>query len=257
MRGAALCAATLCQRELVRFYRDRARLIGALLPPVVFWLIIGSGLGSSFRVPGTDGGLNYLQYFYAGTLELIVLFTSVFATISIIEDRREGFLQSVLVAPVPRWSIVLGKVLGAAAVGLGQGLTFLVLAPLVGLSAPPSGYAVAAAALALSAIGLTGLGFCIAWLLDSTQGFHAVMNLFLIPMWMLSGALFPASTAPALLRTAIALNPVSYGVAALQHALAPASAATAAAAPLGTSFAALAAFAAASLVASTYVASRR
>jgi ABC-2 type transport system permease protein len=241
---------TLWQRELVRFYRDRSRLIGALTPPIVFWFVIGSGVGTAFRL----GSLNFLQYFFSGTLVLIVLFTSIFATISIIEDRREGFLQSVLVAPIPRLSIVLGKVLGASTVGFAQGLTFLVFAPLTGLHAPAWGYATAALALLLCSVGLTGLGFCIAWKLDSTQGFHAVMNLFLIPMWMLSGALFPLSTAPGWLRAAIRVNPVTYGVAALQQALTPGQPA---AASLPVCLAVLAGFAVAMLLVSAFVASRR
>ena len=172
-------------------------------------------------MPGAAGGAGFLQYFFSGTLVLIVLFTSVFSTISIIEDRREGFLQSVLVAPIPRLSLVLGKIMGASTVGFLQGLCFLILAPAAGLRAAPGDYAVTLAALALCSLGLTGIGFCIAWKLDSTQGFHAVMNLFLIPMWMLSGALFPAATAPAWLRLIIRLNPVSYAVCALQQALSP------------------------------------
>ncbi|MBI4371917.1 MAG: ABC transporter permease [Elusimicrobia bacterium] len=257
MRLAWLTAATLWRRELTRFARDRARVIGALAPPIVFWFLIGSGLGDAVRVPGAAGGLTYLQYFYAGTLELIVLFTSVFSTISIIEDRREGFLQAVLVAPAPRLAVAAGKVLGAATVGLLQGLSFLVFAPAAGLHPGAEGWALAALALTLSSIGLTGLGFCIAWLLDSTQGFHAVMNLFLIPMWMLSGALFPAAGAPGWLKTVIALNPVSYGVSALQRALLPAHAAASGAAAAPLSLAVLAAFAAAALAAAGAVASRR
>ncbi|MBI4375749.1 MAG: ABC transporter permease [Elusimicrobia bacterium] len=209
--------AALWSRELLRFFRDRARVVGALAPPVVFWFLIGSGLGNAFKMPGAAAGVDFLQYFFSGTLVLIVLFTSVFATISIIEDRREGFLQAVLVAPITRLSIVLGKVLGAATVGLIQGSFFLVLTPLSGIDLPLQGFLWAATAMALASLGLTGLGFCIAWKMDSTQGFHAVMNLFLIPMWMLSGALFPHSTAPGWLRFVMSANPVSYAVSALQH----------------------------------------
>lgn len=241
---------TLWQRELVRFYRDRSRIIGALTPPIVFWFLIGSGLGGSFKL----GSLNFLQYFFSGTLVLIVLFTSIFSTISIIEDRREGFLQSVLVAPVSRLAIVTGKILGASTVGLLQGLTFLIFAPLVGLHAPAWGYAAAVLALALCSVGLTGLGFCIAWKLDSTQGFHAVMNLFLIPMWMLSGALFPIATAPHWLRVVIRLNPATYGVLALQQSLASGQPSVAS---LPLCFAALAGFAVAMTLVSAAVASAR
>lgn len=231
----------LWKRELVRFYRDRARLVGALAPPVLFWFLIGTGLG-----PGV------MRYFFSGTLVLIVLFTSVFATISIIEDRREGLLQAILVAPIPRLSVVLGKILGASTVGLLQGCTFLVLA---GTAPGLSGYALALAALALAAVGLTGLGFMIAWKLDSTQGFHAVMNLFLIPMWMLSGAMFPASGAPAWLRAVMTANPVSYAVSALLWALSPEQALQSAVAAPGSCLVVLALFALASTGASAWIAS--
>ncbi|MBI4060739.1 MAG: ABC transporter permease [Elusimicrobia bacterium] len=247
---------TLWERDIVRFFRDRPRVIGGLVPPIVFWLLIGAGLGTSVRVPGAPEGLSFLQFFYAGTLVLIVLFTSIFATISIIEDRREGFLQSVLVAPVSRLSIVLGKVLGSSTVGLAQGLAFLLLAGAAGLHPGPHGYAWAALVLTLASIGLTGLGFCIAWVLDSSQGFHAVMNLFLIPMWMLSGALFPAAAAPRFLQIVIAANPVSYAVAGLQRALLPAVVAEGAPS-MNACLAALAAFAAAMMIACVLVASRR
>ena len=172
---------TLWERDIVRFFRDKPRVIGGLVPPIVFWLLIGAGLGTSVHVPGAPEGMSFLQYFYAGTLVLIVLFTSIFATISIIEDRHEGFLQAVLVSPVPRLSIVLGKVLGASTVGLAQGLAFLLLAGAAGLHPGLHGYALAFAVLTLASVGLTALGFCIAWVLDSSQGFHVVMNLFLIP----------------------------------------------------------------------------
>lgn len=250
----ALPVFMLCRRELVRFYRDRGRLIGALTPPIVFWFLIGSGLGSSFQMPGSASNMSFLQYFYSGTLVLIVLFTSVFATISIIEDRREGFLQSVLVAPVPRLAIAMGKVLGASMVGFLQGLTFLVFAGAAGLSVTASGYALACLALLLTSLGLTGIGFCLAWKLDSTQGFHAVMNLFLIPMWMLSGALFPVTTAPAWLRLVVRLNPVTYGVSALQQVLTPGHASLSEMGGLGTCLAILAGFSALMLAASAWVA---
>ena len=247
---------TLWERDIVRFFRDKPRVIGGLVPPIVFWLLLGAGLGESVKVPGGPAGLTFLQFFYSGTLVLIVLFTSIFATISIIEDRREGFLQSVLVAPVSRLSIVLGKVLGASTVGLAQGLAFLALAGAAGLHPGLAGDAEAVAVLALASIGLTGLGFCIAWVLDSTQGFHAVMNLFLIPMWMLSGALFPAASAPAWLRLIIAANPVSYAVTGLQRSLLP-SVVPDGAASLCACLGVLAAFAAVMTIVSVLVVSRR
>ncbi len=212
----ALC---LLEREILRFYRDRSRLIGALAPPVVFWFLIGSGLSGSFYAPGLPYGSNYLQFFFPGTIVLIVLFTSIFSMISVIEDRREGFLQGVLVAPVPRLSLVLGKILGGASLGFLQGLTFLILAPAAGLRLSLWALPLLLISLFLVALGLAGLGFLLAWRLDSTQGFHAVMNLFLIPMWLLSGALFPAVGVPLWLKVVMILNPITYSVASLQRGL--------------------------------------
>lgn len=219
MRVFCLAAGTLAKRELVRFYRERSRVVGAIVPPLVFWFLIGSGLGNSFRAAGAPQGMNYLQYFFPGTVALVVLFTSIFSTISVIEDRREGFMQSVLVAPIPRGSLVAGKLLGASLLGFLQGFLFLLIGPSVGLTMKPLALLFALGILFLISLGLTGLGFAIAWKLDSTQGFHAVMNLFLIPMWMLSGALFPSTGAPMWLKFLIKLNPLTYGIAALQQSL--------------------------------------
>lgn len=213
-----LAAGTLWLREIVRFLRQRNRIVGALGTPLVFWLIIGSGLGTSFR-SGSVGGEHYLEYSFPGTLALILLFTSIFSTISIIEDRQVGFLQSVLVAPVPRSSITLGKILGGTSLALMQALLFLALAPVIGIALTLEKIAVLAGVLLLVAFALTALGFLIAWRLDSTQGFHAIMNLLLIPMWLLSGSFFPASGAPPWIRAVIYLNPLTYGVAAIRGAL--------------------------------------
>jgi ABC-2 type transport system permease protein len=218
--GLLLPALSLCRRELVRFLRQRHRIIGALATPIVFWLLIGGGMGRSFRGPGvSDAGGNYLQFFFPGTILMILLFTAIFSTISIIEDRREGFLQSVLVAPVPRMAIVLGKVLGGTVLAFGQALLFLLLAPTVGIHPPIAGLALAALMMAILAFSLTALGFCIAWRMNSTQGFHAIMNLFLMPLWFLSGALFPAEGAMGGLKWIMRLNPLSYGLTGLREAI--------------------------------------
>ncbi len=214
-----LPTATLWQREIVRFYRQRNRIIGALLSPLVFWFVIGSGIGPSFRVGAAPGGMNYLEYFYPGTLILIMLFTAIFSTISIIEDRREGFLQSVLVAPISPGSIVCGKILGGTTLALLQGLIFLLLAPLIGIHITPERILVCLFALFIVGFGLTGLGFLVAWPMESTQGFHAIMNVFLIPLWLMSGALFPATNPHTWIYWAVHLNPVTYGVAAVRRAL--------------------------------------
>ncbi len=219
MSRFALAVWTLWQREIVRFYRQPSRVVGALAPPVLFWLLIGSGLGGSFRAPGA--ATSYLAWFFPGVVILILLFTAIFSEISIIEDRREGFLQGVLISPAPRSSVVLGKVLGGTTLALLQCAVFLVLAPAAGLTLRSAGtLGVAAAVLFLLAVALTALAAAIAWVLDSTQGFHAIMNLFLIPMWLLAGTLFPLAGTPHWLRALMLANPLTYGVAALRGSLA-------------------------------------
>jgi ABC-2 type transport system permease protein len=214
-----LSTASLWRRELVRFYRQRSRVVGVIGSPLVFWLVIGSGLGDSFQAPGAHKGFSYLQYFFPGTLMLILLFTSIFCMMSVIEDRREGFLQSVLVSPISRASLVLGKVLGGATLASFQGVLLLPLAPFVGI--PLSFYQGLAliAILLLIAFGLTAFGFLFAWRLDSTHGFHALVNLFLIPMWLLSGALFPISGASSWVAWIMKLNPLGYSMDLLRGVL--------------------------------------
>src|SRR5437762_3504595 len=134
-----LAVATLWRREVIRFVRQRSRLVGALAQPLVFWLLLGGGLSPSFRPPGAPAGASYLAYLYPGILALVLLFTAIFATISTVEDRHSGFLQGVLVAPVSRTAIVVGQALGGTTLAVGQGLAFLAFAPLAGLRLAPLG----------------------------------------------------------------------------------------------------------------------
>src|SRR5438874_8847366 len=217
-----LPAFTLWWREVVRFYRQKTRVVGVIASPVVFWLVIGSGFGSSFRSGGLGTSQHYLDYFYPGALIMIVLFTSIFTMMSVIEDRKEGFLLSVLVAPVSRSAIVLGKVLGGTTFATVQGLIFLVFAPFVGIHLSVTVFLLSALVVFLVSFALTALGFAIAWPMDSTQAFHAIINLFLIPLWLLSGALFPLSGASWWLRALMRINPLTYGVEALRDLLYPA-----------------------------------
>ncbi len=214
--------ATLWWRELVRFYRQPSRLLGALGTPFIFWLLIGSGIGASFRPPSTSADISYLEYFYPGTIVMVVLFTAIFSTISIIEDRKEGFLLSVLVAPVSRSGLVLGKILGGATLASLQGFLFVLLAPIVaGISLSLSKLILLALVLFMIAFSLTAVGFSFAWQINSSQGFHAIMNLLLFPMWILSGALFPPSGASQWVKWIMKINPLTYGVASVRHILYP------------------------------------
>ncbi|MGD8377911.1 MAG: ABC transporter permease, partial [Acidobacteriota bacterium] len=212
-------AASLWKREVVRFLRQRNRVVGALGTPLLFWLLLGSGYGRSFQPAGVAVEGGYLAYFFPGSLVLILFFTAIYSTISIIEDRREGFLQSVLVAPVPRSAIVAGKILGGTTVAMIHAVLFLLLVPSIGIRPGLVAVAATLATLTLIAFGLTGLGFLIAWRMESTQGFHAIMNLVLMPMWMLSGSLFPISGAAGWLGWVMRLNPLTYGVEAVRTSL--------------------------------------
>jgi ABC-2 type transport system permease protein len=219
-----LPAFTLWWREIVRFYRQRTRVIGVIASPLVFWLVIGSGFGTSFRSGESAGQQHYLDYFYPGALIMIVLFTSIFTMMSVIEDRKEGFLLSVLVAPVPRSAIVLGKVLGGTTLATIQGLIFLALGPFLGIHLTFTQFLLVVLTVFLVSFALTALGFAIAWPMDSTQAFHAIINLFLIPLWLLSGALFPLAGASGWIRVLMRINPLTYGVEALRSLLYPATA---------------------------------
>jgi ABC-2 type transport system permease protein len=211
-----LATYSLWLRDVLRFVRQPSRVVGALLTPVIFWFVIGSGLGTSFQgnpagVP-SQAAAGFLPYYFPGSLALIVLFTAIFSTISIIEDRQEGFLQGVLASPAPRAAIVLGKALGSTTLAVLNGLVFLLLLPFSGLHPGAAGVAAAVGCVALLGLALSGLGIMIAWPLRSTQGFHAIMNVALVPMWLLSGALFPASGASGWVQSLMRLNPLTPAV---------------------------------------------
>ena len=206
MNSFFLSAATLWQRELVRFWRQKSRILGVVASPLIFWLLIGYGS-------------NDLAKFYAGSLVLTVMFSAIFSTITIIEDRREGFLLSMLVSPAPRTSLVLGKILGSATLAWIQGMIFLAFAPLAGVSVSAFDLLPIAASIFLISFTLTGLGFVIAWKMNSSAGFHAIMNLLLLPMWLVSGALFPMATAHGVIRAIMWVNPMTYSVSLLNAML--------------------------------------
>ena len=208
----------LALRDVKRFFRQRSRVVGALAQPLLFWLLIGSGFESSFRIAGAES-IGYRQYFFPGVVVLVVLFTAIFTTMSVIEDRHEGFLQAVLVAPASRAAIVLGKTLGGVTIALIQAGLVLLLSPLAGFSFTAIDWPLAIAMLLFTAIGLAALGFSLAWWLDSTQGYHAIMFVLLLPLWILSGAMFPSSGAVGWMAAAMPWNPMAYCVAGVRRAL--------------------------------------
>lgn len=210
---------TLTRREIVRFLRQRSRIIGALGTPVIFWLIVGAGLNKSVAIGGGHADINYMEFTFPGALAAILLFTSIFSMISIIDDRRDGFMQGVLVAPVSRLAIVLGKLTGASCLAVGQAALFLMLAPTAHIHLGVENFVATVAAMVLVAIAVTGLGFWLAWLMESTQGFHAIMNVVLMPMLVLSGAFFPLSGSAGVVRWLTYANPMTYAVSLMRHAI--------------------------------------
>jgi len=210
----------LWQREIIKFVKDRSRVIGALAQPLVFWLLLGLGFQGTFSLPaGTADSVGYLEYLFPGILALMILFTAIFSTISIVEERKTGFLQAALVAPVSRISFVFGTTLGGTTLSLIQALLLLLLLPLIGVIPTLQGLLILILACFLLGVSFTALGVAIAWSMQSTRGFHAIMNLFLMPLWLLSGAFFPYEGASSILQWTILLNPVSYAVSAIRTSL--------------------------------------
>ena len=273
-------ALALARREAVRFLRQRNRVIGAVATPLVFWLLLGLGLDRaapiaaepSATVPGmnqpTEGAsalsliggeasseVGYFAFFFPGILLLMVLFTAIFTTITVIEDRREGFLQAVLVSPASRTSIIVGKVIGGTLITLVQAVLMLALGALLVGGPGLGGLLLTVGIVAVLSVTLTALGLCLAWPMDSTAGFHALMNLLLMPMWFLSGAVFPAATA-GLMKPLIYLNPLSYGFDLLAAAWNPALNSVGLGLPAAVSLLILAAFTGALLVIATRLAHR-
>ena len=216
--STALAIYSLWKREIVRFVRDRSRVFSSLGQPIVFWILFAAALKNvTFSAPDAGLAEDYGEFFFVGALTMIVLFTSIFSTITVIEDRMQGFLQGVLVSPVPRYAIALSKIFGGVTLAVAQSLLFVCLAPFAGLDISEINYLGILAALILISFALTGLGFSIAWLMDSTAGYHGVMMMFLLPMWLLSGSMFPMQGAHHVLAAIMALNPLTYGVAALRY----------------------------------------
>jgi ABC-2 type transport system permease protein len=215
--GAGAGVAALWWREIIRFVRQRSRVVGAFAQPLLFWILLGAGFSTSFRPPDAPAELGSMAYFYPGIIGLVLLFTAIFSTIAVVEDRKSGFLQGVLVAPISRGGIVLGQALGGTTLAVLQGV--LGLAPLVGIRLTALSAAATVGVIAAIAFALTSLGLVIAWRMESTQGFHAIMNLILMPIWLLSGAFFPAAGAATWLGWIMRLNPLTYGMAALRRCL--------------------------------------
>lgn len=209
--------AVLWRRDVLLFLKQRSRVIGAVATTLLMWLVIGAGIAPSFSLPA--GQIGYMEYFYPGMILMLMLQVSISATMSVIEDRNQGFLQGVLVAPGSRAALAIGKTLGSTTVALLNAALFLLLAPLAGFSYTGVSWPLLILVLTLSGLALTGIGFLLAWILDSIAGYHAVMNLVLFPLWILSGAMFPAEGLHPVMGAIVRFNPMSYAMSGLHRAL--------------------------------------
>jgi ABC-2 type transport system permease protein len=203
-------------REVKLFLREPSRLVGMIGQPLLYLLIVGQGIASGLTLNQAPDGVGYMLFIYPGIIGMSVLFTSVFSALSIIWDREFGFLKEVLVSPAPRWAVAVGKVLGGSTVAMLQAVILIALAPAVGVV--PSVPLVLQLLLLcfLLSCAITSLGVAIAARMRSMQGFQMIMNFLVMPMYFLSGAMFPAATAPAWMRPLMAIDPLTYGVAALR-----------------------------------------
>ena len=204
-------------RELKRYSRSRAMIVASLGQPLLYLLVLGFGLGPVFQKAGNG---SYLQFVAPGVIGMSVLFTSVFSGIGLLWDRQFGFLKETLVAPVPRIAVMIGKTLGGATIATIQGLIVLVICLIAGFR--PVNWLTLPLALVfmiMTAIVFAGLGVAIGSQLQDMQGFQLIMNFIVMPIYFLSGALFPLSGLPTVLNFLTRIDPLTYGIDALRNIL--------------------------------------
>ncbi len=209
---------TMWLREMIRFSRSKSRIIGALATPLFFLVILGAGFSSSSPIRG--GGASYTSYLAPGLIGMAVLFTSLMGGVSIIWDREFGFLKEILIAPVSRFFVALGKAIGGVTTAMIQGILIMIIAWLIGVHYVSIwGVLAAIAIMFISGIGFMGLGIALASKIDSHEGFQMVMSFLTMPLVLLSGAFFPISNLPGWLKALVYANPLTYGVEALRFCL--------------------------------------
>jgi ABC-2 type transport system permease protein len=204
------------RRELIRFARNRTRLITAPVQPLLFLLVLGTGLGA---ITTKTAGLDFRTFMFPGVIAMSVLFTSIFSAISIVWDREFGFMREMLVAPVHRSALVIGKCLGGATVATIQGMVMLLLAGLVGVPYSPTLFLVLILEMALLAFTLTAFGTMVAGRMNQVESFQVVMQLFVLPLFFLSGAVFPLKGLPEWLTVLTKIDPLSYAVDPMRRAV--------------------------------------
>lgn len=215
MRNELMGVYAVWLREFKRFYRDRGSLLGSIARPLMWFLIIGGGLSAS--APSTTGG-SYFAFIAPGIIGMTILFTSLFQGVSVIWDREFGFLKEMLVAPVSRTAIVIGKALGGATASLLQCIIIVAVAYAIGVQFSAAALLSMLPLIIIISVGFTSVGLTIASFMDTMEGFNVIMNFIVMPMFLLSGALFPISSTSGLMASAVYLDPMTYGVEALRYA---------------------------------------
>ncbi|UOR10241.1 ABC transporter permease [Halobacillus amylolyticus] len=208
------------QRDITKFFRDKARLFGSFSMPILFLLIFGGGMSGTMEnmlggsMGGAAGGadFNYVEFVFPGIVAMTLLMTSIFSALSIIEDKDFGYMKEILVSPISRVSIAVGKMLGAATVATIQGIILFILIPFIGLSYDYMSLIQVIPFMFLLASALSGLGLLFASIIRSTQGFQMTVQILVMPMVFLSGALFPVNNMPAWMDFIVKINPITYGV---------------------------------------------
>ena len=212
---------TIWYRDILRFWHDKMRMIGSMTFPLLFLFVFGSGL--SARMGSLGPGIDFAQFMFPGIIGMTVLMSSFMAGVSVVWDREFGFLKEVLVAPISRASVAVGKTLGAATVALLQGIIMLLLAPLIGVSLSVWTVLALLPLMFLLSASMGSLGILLATRIRSMEAFQAVMQMLLFPMVFLSGVFFPVQNLPAWMNFLVKINPATYGIAPIRHVMLGAS----------------------------------
>jgi ABC-2 type transport system permease protein len=216
MRIALKTVYTIWLRETKTFAREKTRVLGMIGQPLLYLAVLGQGINSAVTL-NANGGINYLTFMYPGIIGMSILFTSIFSAVSIIWDREFGFLKEVLVAPVPRWAVALGKAFGGATIAIAQATILILMAPMIGVRLSATMIIEMWFLAFLIGVALTSLGIAIAARMTSMQGFQMIMNFLVMPLYFLSGAMFPLSTAPSWMKALMLVDPLTYCVDGLRN----------------------------------------
>ena len=206
---------TIWRREIIKFSRTRSRIVSSVVMPIVWLTFIGVGFSSSVQLPGVE----YMDFLAPGIVGMIILFTSIFSGVSVIWDRQFGFLKEILVAPVSRISIVLGKTMGGATVAVIHGAIMLAISSAMGLIPFDSNFAAAFGFMGLTSVCFVSIGLIIATQMRSMEGFQTIMSFLIMPIFFLSGALFPIENTPGWMQLASYFDPLTYGIDGIRNSL--------------------------------------